>query len=112
MSTGELNNQVNQGDQKQEESGLKSLLCSRRINGLISYEKQLRLEIDNKILQSPPGRLMQITTASFAGLSSAVYITLTYFPDGHIHIRNWFNHTDKIICYIILAMFLIKVYVS
>lgn len=51
-------------------------------------------------------------TAAISGLSCTIYVTLMYMPTGHIHIRDWFNSTDKIICTIILSIFLIKVYVS
>lgn len=47
-----------------------------------------------------------------AGLSSIIYIVLTYMEDGHQHLRDWFNASDKIICFIILSLQLIKVYVS
>lgn len=83
------------------------------IGEILSYEKQLRLNIDNKILQSRAGKLVQIVTAILAGLSSLVYVSLRYMANGgHVHLRDWYDYADKIICTIIMSIYMIKLYVS
>ena len=60
--------------------------CSwNALSDLISYEKQLRLEIDNKILQTKFGKFVHVTTAMMVGISSLVYVILTYLPNYHRH---------------------------
>jgi len=82
------------------------------INELISYEKQLRLEIDNKILQSRLGRMVNQVTAILAGASTFIYIALTYMETYHVHMRTWYDSTDKSICTLIMGLYASKVYVS
>ena len=105
----------NQGGDKEDQShgSSNSFACSwNGLNELISYEKQLRLVIDNKILQTRFGKFVHVTTAMLVGISSLAYVALTYMPHYNYHMAEWYNSADKSICSVIMVLYLIKVYVS
>ena len=64
------------------------------------------------LLQTRFGKFINIMTAMLAGLSTLLYVGITYMDNYGTHIDLWYNKMDKATCFVILCLYLIKIYVS
>jgi hypothetical protein len=81
-------------------------------SGFVESEKKFRLVLEKVLVERQVGRITNQVTAIISGASTLIYVAITYLDHCPVILENWFNKLENIICYEMLTLYLLTIYVK
>lgn len=79
---------------------------------LTTAESNFRQQMHHHMIESKFGQIIDQVIALTAGISTIIYIVLTYDNDCPLILERWFHEMEKFIAIMMLALYIVIIYVK
>lgn len=82
------------------------------LHSISNFESNFRQQMHFAMIESKYGQIIDQVIALTAGISTIVYIVLTYDNDCPLILENWFHEIEQFIAILMLALYIVIIYVK